>query len=306
LNQKIIDPVEISEFLIEFDNKKFLEEYCKLNKLTTLKKELKCIKDGQLDAFVAWFDLNLDDTIKLTNSPLSDFNDSNRIISPCWHQSIYNIQETIKFKQNELIHVDLKLRKDCLLVTHQPKSQASEANVNIALNRLEISILNDRSYQDYYSKWFSQLFREEISTKLNNQKINIGFLSNTLNVLLFELLYQYSSKLSIFYFISSTEEKDLQLKAILEKHFVNIEIVYLNEENINENLKTQTRFSIDYLIIEPIDFRFGILKKNLLSDVLLIKNFYAKEQSIYTLFIFFLLFRSNNYFIHIIISQNTS
>lgn len=264
------EPIELTELKIEFDNQTFLEQYCKLNKVSTLSKEIKLKQDGQLDAFVIWFDLNLDDEIKITNSPIHSKIDSN-----CWHHAIYNIPCETKLKQNESVYVDIKLRKDCFLVLPHIDSSYLSSNLNLDLNRFEISLLNNSSYQSKYLKWFE----EEILTHSNESSlIRVGFLSNTFNRLLFDILYKHSFKykFEIVYFVNSNE--DITFKSQLEKYFANtIRIACLNDIIKESNIYS---FGIDCLVIEPVDYKYGILKKNLLSDVLCIQN-YNNNKSIF-------------------------
>lgn len=55
----LTDPIELNELQIEFNNLEMLEHFCKYNRTKNINKKLKVIREGVLDAFVIWFDLNL-------------------------------------------------------------------------------------------------------------------------------------------------------------------------------------------------------------------------------------------------------
>jgi hypothetical protein len=258
----LTEPIELNEFKIEFNNLKFLEKYCNNNQVSTTSKKLKCIKNGQLDAFVIWFDLNLNEKIKINNSPLIRNN------CTTWHQSIYSIQIKNEIKKDDFIECDVKLRKDCFLLMSKLNDIPNPIkSVQLDLSRPEISLLNNQNYQESYLNWFSN---NEIHDKFKQ----IGFLSSTFNLILFEIIYKYSFKFNykIIYFINS--EDDVNLKKNLENNFTNIEIVCLNDA-----IEGKTKFNIDCLVIEPIDCKYGILRKNLFEDILFIKSMNATAKS---------------------------
>lgn len=63
----LTDPIELNELQIEFDNLEMLEHFCKYNLSKTITKRLKVVREGVLDAFVIWFDLNLGKKISEKN-----------------------------------------------------------------------------------------------------------------------------------------------------------------------------------------------------------------------------------------------
>ena len=105
---------------------------------------------------------------------------------------------------------------------------------------------------------------------------------------MFEILYKYNLKFNfeIIYFVNSNE--DNAFKNNLEKCFKNtIKIACLNEI-IKEN---NYAFNLDCLLVEPIDYKFSILKKNLLSDILFIQTSNKNKSTFLNITFFIILYK---------------
>lgn len=266
-----------------------------------MKKHLKATQSGQLDAFVVWFELALDDDIIISNCP-TDKKPKHSQITPCWNQAIYNIsnEKSQVVDVNQLITVECKLRHDCILAQLPVNKSSSlaaihqetnESNLNIWLSRFEIALLNNCSYQDFYTTWLENEI-EKIERTTCPQDLRIGYLSNTFCRVLFGLLAKYESiwlrernlTLKLELFVSSVHEDFAEnLASTVRERFPNVK-VNLMSELVETSAKADRSFELDYLIFEPIDVKYGVMKKNLISDLLLIKSLNSKKGGIFLIF----------------------
>lgn len=256
-----------------------MKKYCELNETLTITKRLKVINNGRLDAYAIWFDLYLDDEIILTNSPIKEDN-TNKMYSTCWNQAIYNCSNIQNVLDGQYLDVDVKFRKDCLLVL--PKDASSTQKESIDLDRNEISLLNNNDYQSVYVKWFDGALSNHLNSNKDG-KIEIGFLFEKYNVLLFKIIFEYISKvktesgitINLVIFINDDLDQE-KLNFIKEKNIKQIKIHKIssdNDEYDDKNSSTNKKeYFLDFLIFEPIDGRFFSFKRNLFTDLLNIRN----------------------------------
>jgi type II protein arginine methyltransferase len=283
------DPIRLDDFNIRFDEKNLLEKICKRDESIEIQKKIQVKNEGILDAYLLWFDLNLDDEISITNSPfLNKLKPDQTEISECWQHAVYNLNYFKQVKQGEILDLNVKMRSDCFLVKSENKNtEILNEEASLELNRVEIGLLNNIEYQMFYLEWFQSQVLKRIQQNSSKSKIKIGFLTNTFSVLFFKLVYEYSDKISLNLFInnnsesgdssSSSNNDQNSFMNLIEKHFRNFECLTINYLNNGVFFEArannmQNRFDLDYLIYEPVDYRFGILKKNLISDLILIKS----------------------------------
>ena len=268
----LCEPIELSECRVEFGNIEFLEKYCKHNETTVSTSQLRIETEGSLDACVIWFDLDLDDEISLTNSPRLDLKHK----SSCWHQAVYNVSQEIVLHKDQILPVEIKLRTDCFLVTPQLEAFSSS---QIYLNRQDIFMLNNQNYQSVYTEWFELELKKFSQKETRFSPIKLGVLSNSLNVLVLDILYKHSDsfRFEIVYFFNA-EEIDASLRTFFEKNS-QIQIIYLNE--LTNDLNPSVQFDLDYLICEPIDLKLSIIKKNFFSDLKIIKKMNSKKSNLF-------------------------
>lgn len=273
--QYLTNPIEITELAFNFEDKKFLERKYKQNEeVTLIKKKLKVIQDGILDAYALWFDLNIDEEISITNSPINNrFKPRNSQNSLCWHQAIFNLSQNGKVSEGQFLEIDLKFRHDCFLVFDKinKRNLENKDEIQLELNRVDIALLNNNFYQNFYIEWFEQI----LTGVKPNSKFKVGYLFNQFSVLFFKIIFEYKIKLrekninlELDIFINRTNIDNHMIKTV-EKHFLQNEI---RINFIQDILEEDINFQIDYLIYEPIDFKYGILRKNLTYDLLIIKS----------------------------------
>ena len=283
--------IQIDEFKIEFDNFDFLRKLCEKNESLTLQKSLKCSKDGKLDALVIWFDLILDEEIIITNSPI------NKNSSQCWQQAIYSIPNDLNISKGSQIDVEVKLRQDCILVrpilSGNNENSDSSKEICLHLLRSQINVLNNQSYQQFYTKFFSDLMT---NLPENSSNLKIGFYSANLNILFLDLFFKLKSEMKEkikskveICFILNTNENNC-FKNLLEKNFKRLKIIYLdkliNSEEVNIKGISNPIFDFDYLVCEPVDVEYGTLRKNFLNDIMLIKSLNKKTCNSIFIYIF--------------------
>ena len=237
-----------------------------------------------MDAYITWFDLYLDEDTIVTNSPFVSQNLTSKHYSTCWHQSVYAVPYDLDLKLGEELAANVTLRKDCILV--KPLLESLDQNENetsLELNRYEIALLNNQVYQDFYSSWFRNELAKIISRSMSTKEIKIGYLTNTFSSLLLELIFEYKSTLKKDYgiemmieiFLSNQEDDGFELN--LNKFDGLARVNDLNEVLSDKKNLNLVEFDFDYLVCEPIDFKYGVLRKNVLSDLLFIKDFNVKK-----------------------------
>ena len=280
---QLTNRIKLEELSIKFNDPIFLEKYCKHNEITTLEKKLKALKNGRLDAYLIYFDLNLDDEITLTNSPFfSDESNSLKYTSNCWHHALFTIQEEKIVTLNQEISLRISFSKECVLVNHLlEKDETKSEDANLTLTRDEIGFLNNNEYQNFYSNWLTELYEKFPSNQTNLKKhIRFGYLSNTFNKSLFALIYEYRGRfkkeknidLFIEIFVNDQEENydgfvlNFRNNFSSGFEFVKIKSLYENSE------KAKFEFNLNFLICELLDFKLGTLRKNILTDLIFIKS----------------------------------
>lgn len=290
----LTEQTEVDNLSIEFDNYNFLRELCEFNKTIEKYLKLKFISNGYVDAYVAWFNLYLTNNVVLTNSPLLendsvvDEKNSNATIykASCWHQAIYPMYDRVGEVNSSInITIEINVKKDCLLLRNLDSTQSQTMYTNyLYANSAEISLLNNSSYQNsIFLNYFHSILTNHI---LNNSlSINIGIYCQTLNILLIEyLIGKYDTMLrnnniQLILYVNSNGEINGDYKSYFNSIFTTKEdndrkfhIVYLDEID-----KTKMLFHIDYLLFDPLDCNLGILRKNLFSDLVLIRDLYLKN-----------------------------
>jgi hypothetical protein len=298
------EPLELSDLFIKFDDKFMLEKLCKRQEVISVKKKLQMNSEGILDALVLWFDLNLDSEITISNSPIG--NTFNRAeISDCWQHAIYNLPRDLLVNSGERLDVDIKMRNDCFLVLPATnKDELKNEGLDLELNRFEIALLNNSTYQSFYIEWFESQVMKKLQLKPKMPEecfvLKIGFLTSSFSLLFFKLLFEYSNILKQYnchlvvelFINNELENSNSNFQHYIEKHFKHSEhlrVNYLNNDLVfSARAQRGGMYDLDYLIYEPVDVRYGILRKNLMSDLTFIKN-NAKNTSKFSIkpYIFF-------------------
>jgi hypothetical protein len=239
----------------------------------------------------------LDDEIVINNFPSACLNPADAKTtgakSPCWHQAIYNIPFKLNVESSQVVVAEVKLRKDCILVKPiLPEIASTHEKTDLYLNRNEISLLNNFKYQEYYNSWVSSVLISKKGLKKEKPIIRIGILAPTISLALLKLMHEHyeeyekkhNIKIIVELFINNDDKLgDFEKFKKMDKHGVITNIFNLNElmeksmgedrfdeEEIDEE---HSLFYLDYLMVEPVDCHFGILRKNILTDILFIKKF---------------------------------
>ena len=283
------EPVELEEFFLRFDDRSMLEKFCKRDETSLVRKRVQIKSAGRLDAYILWFDLNLDEQISITNSPRQ--NKCQAEVSECWQHAIYNIRSDrrIEVSAGQLFYANVKMRNDCFLVFPEINQTTREAAsckrmINLELNRVEVALLNNSAYQDFYIDWFEKNVLAKFSLKSKNSSctVKIGLLTGAFSLFMLRLLFEYTTileahncKLTVELFVSNQPESEASsFRNFLDefKAIKNLRVNYLNDKYVLAQSSQAVIYDLDYLFYEPIDARYAILRKNLLSDLLFIRN----------------------------------
>jgi predicted RNA methylase len=270
----LTEPIEIDKFKIEFDNFELLRNLCEFNTVLKTHSKLKFIQSGFCDAFVVWFDLFLDDDINITNSP---FDQSTETRAKCWHQAIYPTHgHAGHIDLNSSLVVEISLKKDCILI-NKLKCE-SEDNINnprvheIEASAAEVNSLNDSKYEEFYLNCLN-----EIVNSNKHGLVRIGLYSKSVNIIILEFLvnkYEMND-IELVWFSdcqNDTLDKFMKNQKITKK----IKIIEIDSILNNNN----NHYKIDYLIYEPLDLNLGVLRKNLFSNVILIRDSLLKNSKL--------------------------
>lgn len=276
-------PMDMSEFRIRFNDVNLLKRLCAESRVIDVEREFEIVESGQLDAFILWFDLNLDDSVSITNSPkINPHRSINTEICECWHQAVYNIPQHLTVQKEQRVAASLSMRKDCFLIN--PSLPQDSSTISLELNRIEIALLNNQPYQSFYSNWFDR----EIMRKCENRTIRIGLLSGTFSVLLFDMILDYSTRLKqsnncdlIVELFVTTEDSEFRQRFSQLYTQLQLNTTCININEIDSNLVmtggSVPRYNLDYLVYEPYDIKLGVLRKNLISDLIFIKSCTANK-----------------------------
>jgi len=278
----LTDCIQLDELYINFTDPIFLEKFCKYDETLTVRKKLKAKQSGRLDAFLIWFDLHLDEEIILTNSPFFSDEQNSKYKSKCWNHALFTVQNEMTVTTNQEVDISVSLSKECVLVMNHgsEKFKINAGDTNLTLSRYEIGMLNNREYQELYTNWLENVFKNFPINQSNSKSyLRIGYLSNTFNKCLFQLILEYHDRFSseknvelfIDIFLSNHQEETYDGFVMnLKNNFLN-KYEFIETRSLNEDLKAK-QFNLDFLICEPLDFKFGILRKNVLTDLNSIKN----------------------------------
>lgn len=145
---------------------------------------------------------------------------------------------------------------------------------------MEIYQLNNDSYQDYYCNKFEVEFEKLVCNK-SGSTIKLGFYTSSFSRLIFEVLFKYKPvckqerniDLVVEAFTHSVEDE--YFNELLHQSFGHmVRINYLDKIIDGENTDM---FELDYLICQPIDVKYSIIKKNLISDLIYIQRKNSKK-----------------------------
>jgi hypothetical protein len=126
-----------------------------------VRKKLKAKQSGRLDAFLIWFDLHLDEEIILTNSPFFSDEQNSKYKSKCWNHALFTVQNEMTVTTNQEVDISVSLSKECVLVMNHgsEKFKINAGDTNLTLSRYEIGMLNNREYQELYTNWLENVFK---------------------------------------------------------------------------------------------------------------------------------------------------
>lgn len=263
------------------------------------KKHLKATRSGTLDALVVWFELYLDEEIVLTNCPLGFKKSKLAQTCHCWDQAVYNVSKPVEVVEGQLIATDCKLRSDCFMISLIERNNTNEVNsfinnlflqyksrkfillkpkdtgLDLWLSEFEMRLLNNRPYQLYFSQWLErELQNIPECTETPRRDLVVGYLSNSFSEVFFELVFEHKTfletkknvNLKIEVFVNLDQDFSKYLASTVQEKFPHIQLHFMNE------LKTKQTYHLDYLIYEPLDVKFGVLKKHLIAELVLIKS----------------------------------
>lgn len=166
------------------------------------------------------------------------------------------------------------------------KKPITSKEIDINLNRSKISLLNNDPYQKFYIKWFKNQLDQILQTDNHKKKLKLGILSNTFNILALDILFvirhelkeKMNIELELEYFDSS---EDKVLSSYL--HDIQVQVHCINDICARETLEgsISCRFDLDFLVCEPIDCNYSILRRNFMSDLSFIKSHNTNESKIF-------------------------
>ena len=282
------ESVEIGELALRFDDESMLTQYCALNMSKTSRQRLECTRDGQIDCFVVWFELALDDEIAICNAPSALCRppvDSEA--ASCWHQTVYASRPNSVVQRGHTLDVDVVMRKDCIRVVQvdtpaQPNFGRSD-EVVLSLSRPEIALLNTAAYQQAMCDQFD-LWAQNAG---DGSRIRIGLMTSTFSWLLFRLINDYgggheesTGRIVEWELFVGSDEADERFRRNVEQAAWNIQITRISQLREDMLEKRGRRPCLDKLFVEPIDASLGSLKPHVLADLLFVRDFNSKKRTV--------------------------
>ena len=148
------------------------------------------------------------------------------------------------------------------------------------MDRLEIFQLNNEIYQNFDCHKFDLEFKKLFCNR-NGSTIKLGFYVCTYSLLLLEVIFKYKPLLKqqnnidivIEVFTHSIEDK--YFNKLLRQSFG--DLVKINSLNEIIDGNDISEFELDYLLCQPVDVKYSIMKKNLISDLIYIQKHNSKK-----------------------------
>ena len=262
------EPIEIDKFKIEFDNFELLRNLCEFESVLKTHSKLKFQQSGVVDAYAVWFDLFLDDEILITNSPL---NHDKETRATCWHQAIYPTYDHVGYvNANSSLVIEISLKKDCILIDklnceHDMSKELCDHQ--ICGSAAELASLHDFNYQNFFTSCLNEIL-EDININTGCSVKRLGFYAKSINLVLLEFLAdKYAdSNIELIWF---RDDQHDSFQEFMQSQKLTNKIKCIEIETI---LTSRMDDKIDYLIYEPLDLNLGVLRKNLFSNLLLIRD----------------------------------
>jgi len=140
------------------------------------------------------------------------------------------------------------------------------------LSEFEMRFLNNQPYQEFFMNWFENEINN-IPRVETVRDLTVGYLSHSFSLMFFNLVLKYKAvletkniNLKIEVFLNLDQDFSKYFASTIDENFPQVKMHFMNEIN------TQQRYDLDYMIFEPVDVKFGVLKKHLMSELMLIKS----------------------------------
>ncbi|XP_075212971.1 protein arginine N-methyltransferase 9-like [Lycorma delicatula] len=235
----LCDPVRC--FYVNFNDVNDLQDYMN-GKYDERIFSIKCTQNGSLDCFVVWFDLYLDEDIKLSSSPLQCDKNSEAC---CWDQAIFPCQNEFIVSTDTSIDVKVKTKNGKLAIeicslTNHISSYSDDEIVNLSQNT--IRYLNNSSLMSII---------ESLSSSLKNEKAVLDL--SPFPALCFNLLLTDVLKLDVCVFIAKSDQEKLIIERLAVINGINIDKFYCILEKEFENNDFYIDFKFDIIFTNLID-----------------------------------------------------
>ncbi|KFM77916.1 Hypothetical protein arginine N-methyltransferase 10, partial [Stegodyphus mimosarum] len=225
----------------------------------------QCMNSGSLDAFVVWFDLHLDSETSISSAPKGNSPDS-----CCWDQAIFYVLPqylegcSSVCTKGDSIEVQFHCKGHLRLhyVKIKDNSEKSVPSQKISMDPSLIYLLNS-----YVTGNIIDINLQDISSMDNSTVLDVS----TFPALSLKSLRGSSTSVTVLKTQYQTEIEQLQ------------ELYKVPQDRLlfksYEDFYKTSNMLYDFLIIDPVEL-CGLLKKNLLEDITMLKMKCLKETGV--------------------------
>jgi len=90
--------------------------------------ELLCCETGQVDAFVSWFVLQLDEDLRLSSEPGKD---------SCWEQAVFKVNAPVELQAAQKIDVEVSATQGVLKVKI-PQAVSTKTDFEVCMHKFYV------------------------------------------------------------------------------------------------------------------------------------------------------------------------
>ncbi|GFU33651.1 protein arginine N-methyltransferase 9 [Nephila pilipes] len=214
----------------------------------------KCTESGNLDAFVMWFDLHLDEKDKISTAPKEGSDHG------CWEQAIFFVLPQYLEGASSFCNIGDDIEAEFLCRGHFQLKKVKLSN-SIPRNNFNKLLTMDPSLiyllNSYVAGNVIDLNLKDISPVDNASILDIS----SFPVLSLKSLKDSSNTV----FVLKTQYQ-AEIEQLQDAHEISHErLVFKSYEDLCNN-----KMQCDFLIVDPVEM-CGLLKKNLLEDVTLLR-----------------------------------
>ncbi|GFR01438.1 protein arginine N-methyltransferase 9, partial [Trichonephila clavata] len=228
-----------------------------------LNPSYKCIESGNLDAFVMWFDLHLDEMDKISTAPKKESDHG------CWEQAIFFVLPQYLEGASSFCKIGDNIEAEFLCRGHFQLKKVKFSN-SIPRNNFNQKLTMDPSLiyllNSYVTGDVISLNLKDVSPVDNASILDIS----SFPILSLKFLKDSSNTVHVL-----KTQYQSEIEQLRDAHEISHErLIFKSYEDFCNN-----KMQCDFLIVDPVEM-CGLLKKNLLEDVTVLRMQCLKDSGL--------------------------